>query len=518
MSPVPRPTALHRISDPLVGSALSVVSTVLLLLILALTPTVIADERGQPEELQPETTAFLPELDDIRFFDDGAPELSEEELVREIYATYRDRMRASGYEFSVDLHGFRTVYGQDFDRQALLPLVTPHVGRILKVSANEMSLSRGHTPTLRYVLDWNSLPASDAGEPSKAKADGSTSVADLLDMVAVEWEERGDALALTSYAVTVELDGQARSYRAATFWYASQTEGIDLRVVDNVVPSVAEIAADHSPVTSIETVDQLQRHAFDIRPPASGRVASRAGRGSEKSSCSESSSEGTGDEVAVRDATRHLTGFHRFVAYMDVQCSCSDTCVTRCAPSAVATCSDHGLPDGPFTHRTYEKTRQESKVSTDSFVPCSADVVCAVESCPLDICGGVTISWGGAGFTVGASAIWSHSERLAGYCQDVCQPVVEEPEAPGGPGDDDDTDSCDGLGCSDGGGASGGDAGPFGGTIGTIGGGGSIGVGSGSSFPVYCDGDFAGTAETMDEAVEMCEEPSGGDGGPCAEN
>jgi hypothetical protein len=195
---------------------------------------IVVEHRGGP---------FLPGADQRLALFPGNHELedrfSEETIVRMAYGALEESIRRSAHVVSFSLRDFRTYYRRDFGSLLVGNVVTLDAPRRLEVRRTEVvgvdgaSVGRAYTPRWheqRTVDDLAELRAfmGHYREFTVAQALAHPDATDEMRRI----------LAVTSYEVTAEFEGERQTYRAAFKWIPTAGDGVSFIVEDHVTDGV----------------------------------------------------------------------------------------------------------------------------------------------------------------------------------------------------------------------------------------------------------------------------------------
>ncbi|MEM7051241.1 MAG: hypothetical protein AAF604_16345 [Acidobacteriota bacterium] len=385
-------------------------NTLLLTLVLLMMPA--AGAHGATA-----TDAFLPDLITRPQVADGDQTRSEEAVVRDLYRSLGERVRGSGYEFEIELDRFITTYRRDFGRlPAISEVVTPLSGSVLEIASRQLEVPSAKRTFVRYEPSWQWLEA-DAPPPAIAAG---TAIAGFVS----HQPGAGRAVALTRFRAQVRALGQQRTYQAAVLWRQDVDGALELTVLDNIVPRVAEARLVKAEATVHRDLAKLAG-SLDVGSPEDVVTSLFGASGS----CAETSD--TEYESKVRtDAKGHVTGRHRLLLDAAFTCSCDSSCRSRCEPNGTVSCSDTGFTSAPYIHRTASASADILGISSGgNQSSCRAKATCAVERCFYGVCGGVSVSYSGANARITGSTFWTKEVEIPMICNGC-----EEGDNPGNGG------------------------------------------------------------------------------------
>jgi hypothetical protein len=334
-----------------------------------------------------------------------------ERIVRAAYDRLRGFSAASGKQLTFELTDFRDYPKSAWTGVQWGSLVDLPGGALIDMLRDvQENALRGHT-SVTYRPKWNDDGQGERAAPQETAELLAGSAAQVLERVGREKPEHGRIHTITSYRVTVTLEGRTRSYRAAFAWLPSTVASTyTFFVADTIVQGVQESARELLPT--------LAEAEFQRRPSANsipGDVTCDLWANTQPNVQSDTSS---GD---------HIWGQHKAEAEFELKCTCNTACTSICeAKVADWTCSDSGVTwlwchsmsndaKGKTTYVDYN-----SGAATGA--ACAAGFACGEKDCLLCAFCGASVSVSIVGVSVSfsmGSSDWSRgfeAERTCPRC------------------------------------------------------------------------------------------------------
>jgi hypothetical protein len=241
--------------------------------------------------------------------------------------------------------------------------------------------------------------------------------------------------AVTTYRVSVTLDGKQHEYHAAFFWMGSAAgptistfQCID-KVVDNVTLALAEQVPPEEKVESSLPGSKAEANAILSKFFPTCNVYTKYP--------STPTWERFGSDRHVSTAD-----WHHSLSWVDASCSCGSACQSVCHPSTGANlCQDTGHTLAGYhvaaTNVKMESGTVDNALNTQNGASCSGTTICGFTQCQSASCAfSITITTTGPGFYTEPNtqaAFWAFeptSNVTCGGCTEYEQPVVVGPEIP----------------------------------------------------------------------------------------
>jgi hypothetical protein len=181
------------------------------------------------------------------------PLASREDFVPYFYAWAEKAIRLAGYDdFELEVDSLHTVQNEEFDQTLYWDVVTDAGGKQLDIepifhSVTFESATGTQTlgPTVTFQVSWQEGADWRVDQPWGGKAleelKGLT-VREALKRSAKEEEAPTRIVALTTFQVELEFEGESRVYRAAFLWKGESgnrsPDTEDFLWIDNVVPQI----------------------------------------------------------------------------------------------------------------------------------------------------------------------------------------------------------------------------------------------------------------------------------------
>jgi hypothetical protein len=346
-------------------------------------------------------------------------------VIEKAYGRLAELIATSGSQVSIGIAKPRTLEVGEFAGTSWLQVVTMPGGAMLDV-AREERRNEGAVTAILYRPSWK-LDAKTYLDTAEGQRLRGLSVADVLAIAAVDNADFGRVEAITSYRVTIKLQGRTRAYRAAALWLAE--DGVDhgrVVFVDHVTQGVADAAL----------VRRLRPGA-----PRSAPVTAKT------DSCVAAENWNNQFQTSPLDPTGHVwldngerDGFHYGEGEAKFACSCASDCRSTCTSSFNWTvCADMGETiDGCHVMGTNTGTGTTSKPDgLAGGASCAAGLGCVKKSCTFCMCSpGISVSVSGmtVNFTSSGSPDWSHNLSYQFTCN-ACIPTATDPPGGGGGGD-----------------------------------------------------------------------------------
>jgi len=382
-------------------------------------------------------------------------------IIRKTYERLQDYTRGSGKEVTFRLSDFRTILPPEFTARRWIDVVTMPAGRMVEMQRSIEENRATRAAGVYYAPSWSE--SREAWQPGDAEPAGAT-IQRVLDALAARDAQVRQTEAITTFTVSVSLDGEERSYRAAFTWLPSSLTSYTFRVADNIVQGVEEAAREVLPAIRRGSVLQ----ATDDAPAAISAVTDGDGRrttadrdpgggGSGPPQCIPESISDTNNGGGPLEGTGgHYYGHHWSSASFQFVCDCSTACVSKCIASVPSsTCNDDGMPVH-LCHKMAGSPRGSVGTRFDGYnqgASCAAGFGCVQTSCLFCLCGlsvSVNIEGVEVSFTPSEQPEWDGSLKAAATCA-PCTTVGPPPPPP----------PPDGGGGTGGGGGSSGDGGSY---------------------------------------------------------
>lgn len=406
-----------------------------------------ADRSAALEEAPPEMQKQVP----IEGFEALSKEAAFEEFIRYAYEDLVRWTEPAGKDLAFELRDFVHIPRRAFDTIQYTDIVTL-VGGDTVVAARVRHRATW-TDEVRVMYDPSWMTRSEYLETEQGRRLGRMSLDEVLRKGLQDEPRLEEVTDITSYEVTVSLEGKIRTYRAAVGWIDREPGSREISDAaalfwDNVTVGVAESLGETAPLGDQESLP---------RPEDTGRVTGGQGENvlSPKSTCYSGSGAWSGNLdwllLHQSDNTGHSDGNHAATAEVAADCECDTGCSQSCTPSmryqacpetghTTGGCHRISAPDIAAVSGTVSDTRSQGAAS------CGGGVACAWKSCSTCLCLSPSVnisgtrSGSGISFTPSSpnGATISHSHV---HLCDVC-PLQDE----GGSGTDPLEDPLDGGG------------------------------------------------------------------------
>jgi hypothetical protein len=288
-------------------------------------------------------------------------------IIEQAYANLTRLAANGGATITFELGEMTTVERSQFAETVWLDLVTMPGGDMVDVTREESRYNAAFESVL-YRPRWRLDAADYLATPEGLTLPGMTAE-QVLEAVAAEQLEARGTEAISSWEVTVQLDGRARSYRAAALWLPPKgRRGATVFFLDHVTQGLEEAVRE--------------RHlAPRPRPPLERNKAL---------SCQAAVSTKYLYLAAPPGKDGHVTGSHRSSGNVAFTCSCDSDCSAECTPDFESSyCDDFGV-HLDSCHKMATNTNLDGVGSADgrSAPPaCAAGQGCVKKSCLFCNCG-----------------------------------------------------------------------------------------------------------------------------------
>jgi|GEM_PF-5404995 len=307
--------------------------------------------------------------------DRGVIEPDQARLV--IETAYRTLEEYSGNALAFQLDGFRTIPGSQLDRVRLAEIATLPSGRLIDVSRRVRQNDAIGTSAVVYAPSWSTSEVVWLDADVGVDLDR-VSVAEAFSQAAEGQPGLARVRALTTYSVTVTLEGESRIYQAAFLWLPSDESGrLTFFAIDHIVQGVGEAARETLPYGT-------------GRPAGPGGVENvPAAIGNQICTAWSNSSSRTRELTGTNG---HYSGdHHRSHAEFQVNCGCSSSCVSTCdAYVNNESCTDTGFFTIDACHKLASNVRASSDQVDDGptgGAACAGGYGCVQKACLFCLCG-----------------------------------------------------------------------------------------------------------------------------------
>lgn len=369
-------------------------------------------------------------------------EEGKKELIRRSYIAVSLYSRASAHRPTFEVSDFRTIPRVDFGRYEWFDLVTPPGGQVIQVTRHTTRSSTGTPIRRHYSPEWVRAPQEYA-ESTEGKRFADARIDEILAAAARDMPELLGVTSVTTYRVTVTLDGETRSYRAAFLWKETGT-GLTYQAYDQVTGRVGEALTETVPTGPVEV--RSEPSADDLR---------NLGSAIEEVTCETGSVADRSFGLSAFDTTGHSSGEHELNGAVSMHCSCDSLCAQTCDSNVTASCNDWG--DTGTCHKISNPSEDHSSSTTlnanlaGSVASCGGGAGCAWKECLGCFCSvTVSVSFGGAGLSVstatsGAATLSDSHTFTCPTCNVVGDDseTSDPPPSGGGGGDGGGSCSCD---------------------------------------------------------------------------
>lgn len=307
----------------------------------------------------------------------------------------------------------RTLSRAEWEKEPWAAAITFPAPRQLDLT---MRVHTGLENSIQAMPKWHARTSPPAREGGRIPSD--LSIAALFSTLEERDSSWRDVRALSIVPVSGVFQGEAFDYRAVIFWYRGPTaEDATFSVLDHVIPAAANVlrwpnAQGESPNRAL--AEAAVGTCVAVPAPAdflNGRQSSLMGAAEHK-----------GPGLSGHSASFRMGG----------QCAASSNCQSSCTPYiAEQECDDVGPTKVTVTHRAYSSGMVFSDSQTGAPSVCRASMGCAIESCYLGACHGISVSVSGGGVSFGgASPVWSWSATDVRICPAPPPAPPPPPKAP----------------------------------------------------------------------------------------
>lgn len=365
-------------------------SIVFLLLVLFAPIAAIAEETAPRKNFLP----GVPELSLAASDQDLAvDELSEEEVVQEMYAAAEKLLRGSGHDFQVALHSFETIYREDFGNHETTDHMTLDLGLSLQLSKSNLQSSRAPHEFLHVSAEWQRLNPNLPPDLHDIKLSETVQFVERSARHKADDENLQPVVkAATSYHVELRALGEEASYQAMVFWLLDNDGRTSFSIQDPLIPGMGWLILDTGKKTTPhDNLEDLDKEFPIADPPTEIRRKTH--------SCAAKNQDGSQGQISGTGNARHASGVtaHRTHIQLGYHETCSTDCSESCTLSGTTrSCADYS-PNGPFTQTGISSHQALSsfsaRVKSGSEGICAVAQQCAFEQCFVGGgCTGVTVS------------------------------------------------------------------------------------------------------------------------------
>jgi len=307
--------------------------------------------------------------------DRGVIEPDQARLV--IETAYRTLEEYSGNALAFQLDAFETVPASQLDRVRLAEIATLPGGRLIDVSRRVRQNYAIGTSAVVYAPSWSTSEVVWLDADVGVDLDR-VSVAKAFSQAAEGQPGLARVRALTTYSVTVTLEGESRIYQAAFLWLPSDESGrLTFFAIDHIVQGVGEAAREVLPYGTGTLVEPGVLESF---PAAAGTQICTGW-----SNTSSQTRELTG-------TNGHYSGdYHRSHAEFQVTCGCDTNCRSTCdAYVNNESCVDVGFFSKDACHKLASNVRASSDQIDDGpsgGAACGGGYGCIQKACLFCLCG-----------------------------------------------------------------------------------------------------------------------------------
>jgi hypothetical protein len=311
-----------------------------------------------------------------------------QKTIRQAYDSLARYTKPSGKEISFYLNDFRTYDQTEFDFVRWLDLVTMPGGDLINVESRTHQDSSNPTAgRTEYVPHWKRAPEYIKSAQGQLISD--YTVTRVFQAALADEPRLAAVTKLTSYEVTVWLEGQSRKYRAAFLWIEDR-DGTTMLPYDYITGLVGQALVEKFPPG--RTLSPRQRRSADKQ-------------GMTKSICYSGYITDRSWGLFQQDTTGHSSGYHAVDGAWSASCYCHEDCSQDCESNGFGGCDEWGDVSTFYCHQISNPgfSSVNGHANPGGTATCSAMAACAWRECFACLCGGISISvsYNGAGFSIG---------------------------------------------------------------------------------------------------------------------
>jgi len=304
--------------------------------------------------------------------------------IRQVYERYELVARAAGSDLAFDLTDFKSVLPREYPDVRWLDLFTRGDGEVVAPSGHETVNEVTGESRLHYEFAWRPGVEREVVTLDQERF-GSYSISDALLVLKLMDRGRAFPFRIETYLVTIYLDGESRTYRAAAFFYAVRDQ-LTVRFEDQVALRLQELALEERRVESKSRVSRWRQEWLE--GARAGRITSRFGT----QQCEARQFPKTSGSLATVDGTQdHESGKHYAWVNAEVTCTHGSDCTNHCTSSAPSNgCNETGTVGHSWlctAHRLSSDHRTGFDSEYDKEVTCGTAIGCAVTTCCVGACG-----------------------------------------------------------------------------------------------------------------------------------
>lgn len=363
---------------------------------------------------------------------------AEEQGVRAAYDAFAERAAIAGFPIRFELEDFQTVGPEKFKDHSLTRLITLETPRYVQVTAR--SLYKDESGFSSFKLEWQNRSASEADRIRRGIRELSgKSIRDLKTKGSIRGEEgpMDPFVAITTYRVRVELQGEAASYRAAVLWQDSPAEksvDVNFSLRDFVVRGIGPALSHSNMMIAWTLMEDPEKKWMWRQEPLLRPTKWDGSQGCEARQFQEN----TTVAVQMNDASGHNTGKHQAILDVKATCSHNQNCTVGCTPAFQAeVCLDTGDIAGFTCYNGYSDWQSQLAANSgfNEAVTCSGAMGCQVEHCCLGNCssGGVSVSFSGGPVSLTANSS-GYDYKMDLSDTSTCPPPQQSDDGSGGGG------------------------------------------------------------------------------------
>lgn len=288
----------------------------------------------------------------------------------------------AGFKVRIDLRSCATSYQHDLGRQRWLALLTPGVGRVLELTPTIYSDRQQDLMGVGLAPRWATDPNDQANKEVVRQLQDLTAAA-ALRLIQQEHADLGQVDAVTSCAMTAAFGGEKRSYRSVFLWGPAK-EASPLLYSDNVVSGMHQLDGLTLPVVK-DLADLVERFGKPRPPTAVSRDAM---------SCTVLAPTTTTNlALGNGSSQQHTTGQHSSSFQLQATCQTNADCTSICSSPNLSQnlCADFGQVKGIFVHKATTAPALAGDQELNKPAVCVGAQGCAIESCVVGFCSGITL-------------------------------------------------------------------------------------------------------------------------------
>lgn len=195
------------------------------------------------------------------------------QVIGQVYERYELVARAAGSDLAFDLTDFKSILPREYPDVRWLDLFTRGDGEVVAPSGHETVNEVTGESRLHYEFAWRPGVEREVVTLDQERF-GSYSISDAL--LILKLMDRGGAFPfrIETYLVTLYLDGESRTYRAAAFFYGVRDQ-LTVRFEDQVALRLQELALEERRVESKSRVSRWRQEWLE--GARAGRITSEFG-------------------------------------------------------------------------------------------------------------------------------------------------------------------------------------------------------------------------------------------------